>query len=70
MQLDYTKNFLKNYTKRISQHKNLDKQFQEKLQLFLDDKSNPILKDHKLIGAKKDYVRFLLAAISALSTIK
>lgn len=58
MQLNYTKNFLKNYKKRIAKNKHLDKQFQDRLQLFVTNQHSPLLKTHKLIGAKKDLHAF------------
>ncbi len=58
MHLNYTKNFLKNYKKRIAKNKSLDKQFQERLQLFLVNQHSPFLKTHKLTGAKKELHAF------------
>lgn len=43
--------FLKNYKKRILPYRNLDKKFEERLNLFIHDSKNPKLKDHKLIGS-------------------
>lgn len=58
MRLKYTQNFLKNYKKRIANNKNFDKQFQERLQLFLFNQHSPLLKTHKLVGAKKNLHAF------------
>lgn len=58
MRLEYTKNFLKSYSKRIGRNKNLDKRFYERLQLFIQNPQNLILKDHKLTGAKKQFRAF------------
>ena len=58
MRLNYTQNFLKNYKLRIVRNKVLDKRFQNRLQLFLNTPQNPILRDHKLIGAKKSLRSF------------
>jgi addiction module RelE/StbE family toxin len=58
MRIKYTQNFLKNYKKRIANNKTLDKQFQERLKLFLLNQRNPLLKTHKLIGAKKNLSAF------------
>lgn len=54
MRILYHKNFLKSYTKRIGPNKKLDMQFEARLELFLKDPKNPILKDHKLTGEKRD----------------
>lgn len=58
MPLKYTKNFLKNYTKRISPNAKLVKRFEKKLQLFIKDPANPVLKNHKLLGAKQNLQSF------------
>lgn len=58
MPLQYTKNFLKNYTRRISPNAKLVKRFKERLDLFIKDPANPILKDHKLLGARKNLRSF------------
>lgn len=58
MQINYTQNFLKNYKKRIANNKNLDKQFKERLQLFLINQRSSLLKIHKLTGAKKNLRSF------------
>jgi len=58
MHLNYTQNFLKNYKKRITKNKKLDKQFQERLQLFLINQRSPLLKTHKLTGVKKNLHAF------------
>ncbi len=58
MRLEYTKNFHKSYSKRIGRNKNLDKRFYERLQLFIQNPQNLILKDHKLTGAKKQFRAF------------
>ncbi|MBU3978845.1 type II toxin-antitoxin system mRNA interferase toxin, RelE/StbE family [Patescibacteria group bacterium] len=61
MLLNYTKNFLKNYNKRIAGNKMLDKKFQKRLQLFLQNPKTPLLKDHKLTGAKKKLRSFSIS---------
>lgn len=53
MNLNYTKNFLKHYQRRVAKNKKLANRFQEKLDLFLWDPQNPILRDHRLTGARK-----------------
>lgn len=58
MHLNYTQNFLKNYKKRIINNRILDKHFQQRLQLFLANEYNPLLKSHKLTGAKKNLHAF------------
>lgn len=58
MQINYTQNFSKNYKKRIAKNKNLDKQFKDRLQLFLTNQRSPLLRIHKLTGAKNDLHAF------------
>lgn len=53
MKVIFTKNFLKNYSKRIARNLKLEKKFKERLKLFLVNPESPVLKDHKLTGAKK-----------------
>lgn len=53
MKVIYTKNFSKNYSKRVARNLKLEKKFKERLKLFLVNPENPVLKDHKLTGAKK-----------------
>jgi len=57
-QVNYTQSFLKNYKKRVAHNKQLDRQFQERLQLFCVNPRNPLLKTHKLTGAKKNLHAF------------
>jgi addiction module RelE/StbE family toxin len=61
MRLNYTQNFSKNYSRRISKNKTLDKRFQDRLKLYLKTPNDPILKDHKLIGTKKQLRSFSIS---------
>lgn len=61
MQIKYHKEFAKNYKKRIVQNQKLVNQFQKKLEKFILNPNNPILKDHKLVGKKSDYRAFSIA---------
>ena len=58
MELVYHKIFLKHYQKRILPVRSIDQAFQRRLELFLLDPYHPLLKDHKLVGAKTDYRAF------------
>ncbi len=58
MDIHYLKEFKKHYQKRIAQHKNLEKRFQERLLLCLKDPGNPLLRNHRLIGEKNQYRAF------------
>lgn len=61
MNINYHKNFLKSYKKRILPNASLDKKFKERLKLFIEDKSNSVLKDHALKGRKSEYRAFSIA---------
>ena len=61
VKVDYSKQFLKNYLKRIAPSKKIKQQFQARLLMFKEDSKNPLLKDHKLSGSKKDLRSFSIA---------
>jgi len=46
----FTKDFKKAYTKRIAPYKNLAARFESRYDLFAEDQTNPVLKDHALGG--------------------
>ena len=52
MRVNYHRNFKKNFRNRISPHGNLVKKFEERLELFLKNPKNPLLKDHSLVGKR------------------
>lgn len=58
MRIRYHKNFWKSYRQRIIKNFKLEAKFKQRLKLFLEDKNNPILKDHRLIGSKSRYRSF------------
>lgn len=58
MEIKYSKDFVKHFQKRIPQNSSLEKKFQERLNLFLNDKTNPLLKDHQLVGQKRNFRSF------------
>ena len=51
-------NFKKNFKKRIISDKSLTNKYRDRLILFIDNQSNPVLKDHKLTGSKKRFKSF------------
>ena len=50
MKIHFTKEFRKAYQKRIQSNVNLDKRFEARYDLFEEDPTNPVLKDHALTG--------------------
>lgn len=51
--IKFDKKFLKNLKKRFIGDKKLERQIQKRIDLFLEDKGNPLLKDHKLLGTMR-----------------
>ena len=53
MKIKFDKRFKKNFKSRILPHKKLLKKYEDRLEKFIQDKNNAILKDHQLIGTLK-----------------
>lgn len=58
MKIDYHRNFLRNFKKRIANNPLLDSRFQKRLKIFQYNPQNPILRNHKLVGKKENYWSF------------
>lgn len=58
MNVDYTKDFLKNYKKRVFPNRSLREKFSKRLKLFIANRQDPIIKDHALTGEKQEYRAF------------
>lgn len=58
MKVYYHKNFWKDYRQRVIKNVKLEAKFKQRLLLFLEDKNNPLLKDHILVGSKLGYRSF------------
>ncbi len=58
MNVHFNKSFKKSYTKRIKSNKNLEARFEERYDLFVENRSNPILKDHELTRKMRGYRAF------------
>lgn len=58
MKIDLHPNFKKSFKKRISHNQKLISLTNRKLQLFVQDQTNPVLKDHALKGSKKSFRAF------------
>lgn len=50
--LVYHRQFLKHYRSRIKSNLKLRSKYDERLRLWLENKNNPVLKDHGLTGDK------------------
>jgi addiction module RelE/StbE family toxin len=53
MQIKFSPNFEKYLLKRVPCNSVLFKKFKNRVDLFISDQSNPILKDHALTGSMK-----------------
>lgn len=51
-EIKFTKDFEKEFKKRILPHSNLSKKFKERLKSFQENPQNPALHDHPLTGTK------------------
>lgn len=58
MEIVYHENFRRNFKKRVSGNRKRVEKFQKRLELLLENPSSPQLKNHKLIGSKKEYSAF------------
>lgn len=53
MKIQFHKRYVKNFDKRIKINNDLLAQFNSRYALFIQDSSNPTLKDHQLTGVMK-----------------
>lgn len=60
MKIKLNRKFEKSYKGRIASNQKLILQTQERINLFVADVKNPILKDHGLIGAKRGLRAFCI----------
>jgi addiction module RelE/StbE family toxin len=56
-----SKKFRKNYKKRIYPYQSKVSKFKQRLNLFIDNQNNPILRDHALKGEKNTFRSFSIA---------
>jgi addiction module RelE/StbE family toxin len=61
MRIQWHKNFVKHYKKRVFPYSNIKSKFDERIRLFAKDPQNPILKDHQLTQKWKNYRAFWIA---------
>ncbi|MEK7168540.1 MAG: type II toxin-antitoxin system mRNA interferase toxin, RelE/StbE family [Patescibacteria group bacterium] len=58
MKIQYHREFLKNYKKRVAPYPKLELQFKKQLNKLITNPNNPTLRDHKLIGKRKNFRSF------------
>jgi addiction module RelE/StbE family toxin len=58
MGIKYHREFLKNYKKRIALYPKFEEQFKVQLEKLLNNPKESSLRDHKLIGKKKNFRSF------------
>lgn len=55
MKVEYHRQFLKHFRKRILPHPELRKRFEQRLRLRLEDPQSVVIKDHRFLGSKSEY---------------
>lgn len=58
MKIERHPNFKKSYKKRIASNPQLVKKTEDRITLFKNDQTNPLLKDHQLTGARNAFRAF------------
>lgn len=58
MKIFYSKKFKKNFDKRIPINSPLDKKYQTRLRLFINNPNDSLIKNHKLTGRLQGYSAF------------
>jgi YafQ family addiction module toxin component len=58
VKISFSKSFEKFFKKKIRKNSELEKKFWSKVEIFIQNPFNPILKTHKLSGKLKDYWSF------------
>lgn len=58
MKIQYHREFLKSYKKRVVPYPKLELQFRKQLHKLITNPNNPTLRDHKLIGKRKNFRSF------------
>ncbi|KKR78264.1 MAG: Plasmid stabilization system [Candidatus Curtissbacteria bacterium GW2011_GWA1_40_9] len=61
MQIKHHKQFSKNFSKRIASNPKLVAQFQSRLDLFIENSDDSLLRDHKLTGKLSTYRAFSIS---------
>ena len=58
IQIEFHRNFVKSYDRRIKSDSKLASQTEERVEIFKKNPKSELLKDHKLTGRKKSYRSF------------
>jgi addiction module RelE/StbE family toxin len=58
MKISLSEKFEKHFPKRIKPNHSLVKRFSSRVAIFIHDPNNPILRNHRLTGSKKDFYAF------------
>jgi len=56
--IKFDSKYIKSYRKRIRNNIKVRFKVADRIKLFVENQNNPIIKDHQLTGAKKDYRAF------------
>ena len=60
MKIGYHRRFLKHYQKRVIPSPNLDSRYKQRLNLWVKNRNDPLLKDHALTGDKEGFRAFCI----------
>ena len=58
MKIQYHREFLKSYKKRVAPYPKLELQFKKQLDKLITNPNDSTLRDHKLIGKRKNFRSF------------
>jgi addiction module RelE/StbE family toxin len=58
MKIQYHREFLKSYNKRVAPYPKLELQFKKQLDKLITNPNDSTLRDHKLIGKRKNFRSF------------
>jgi len=59
--VNFNRNFVKSYGKRVKHNKKVKLQFEKRTDLFKIDRNNSLLKDHGLVGDKQGLRSFSIS---------
>ena len=58
MRVKYHRDFVKSFKKRVSRDKKLKKRFEQRMERLLKNVDDPVLRNHRLTGDKREYRSF------------
>ncbi len=58
MKIKYHRVFVKNFRKRIAKDSKLTRRFEKRMEMFVKNVDDPVLRNHRLVGRKREYWSF------------